>query len=104
MTSHTGSGQPAISESMPADSVTPQPQPVAETFDPSNMVLTERYINDLTWRAGLKLDIRKYNWKEWSREVMLLAEKQGFDGWLTGSFPCPDAITYPQRKQDMAFK
>lgn len=33
---------------------------------------------------------------EWSRELSLLALQQGFEPWLNGSLPCPDATIAPE--------
>lgn len=61
----------------------------------SGIGLTECTINETSWPSDLVLDLREYNWIEWSRNVTLLALQQGFAPWLDGSLPCPDATVAP---------
>jgi gag-polypeptide of LTR copia-type len=56
---------------------------------PSNLPLTEKYMNDPTWPADLVLDREKGNWEEWSSRLNILAERQGFSFWLNGTFSQP---------------
>jgi hypothetical protein len=44
-----------------------------------------------TWPEDLILDLRKSNWIEWSWKLSLIVLQQGFEPWLNGSLPCPNA-------------
>jgi hypothetical protein len=57
---------------------------------PTNLPLTEKIINDANWPASLKLDLDNSNWDEWSHRMELVAERQGFDFWLKGTFAQPE--------------
>lgn len=51
--------------------------------------------SDPSWPADLILDCgRKSNWREWSRRLNIMVERQGFTDWLDGGIPCPDATTH----------
>jgi hypothetical protein len=57
---------------------------------PDDIPYTVQYINDNAWPADFELDIDLGNWPIWSRRVSLLADRQGFTGWLTGTLARPD--------------
>ena len=57
---------------------------------PADLPLTQQYINDATWPPNLRLDIDSTNWDEWSHRMELVAERQGFDIWLEGTFAQPE--------------
>jgi transposase InsO family protein len=61
---------------------------------PDDVPLTLQYINDNAWPSDFKLDLELSNWDEWSFQVTLLAGRQGFRKWLTGSFPQPKIDTH----------
>jgi hypothetical protein len=52
---------------------------------PDDIPYTVQYINDNAWPADFELDIDLGNWPIWSCRVSLLADRQGFTGWLTGT-------------------
>lgn len=61
---------------------------------PDDILYTIQYINDNAWPADFELDIDLGNWPLWNRRVSLLADHQGFTGWLTGALARPDKTTH----------
>lgn len=55
--------------------------------------LTVCTLSGIAWPDDLILDLGKSNWFEWCDEITLAALQQGFEPWLDGSLPCPDANT-----------
>jgi hypothetical protein len=75
-------------------------QPVITTSisaqGPDNMLYTVLYINDNAWPADFELDLDLGNWALWTRQVHLLADRQGFSKWLKGTLSRPDKTTHPK--------
>jgi hypothetical protein len=57
----------------------------------SGIRLTVCTLTGTAWPEDLILDLGKSNWSEWSRKLSLIILQQGFEPWLNGSLPCPDA-------------
>ena len=53
-------------------------------------------LTGISWPEDLILDLGKANWIQWSDKFNLIAMQQGFEPWLDGSLPCPDASTYAE--------
>jgi gag-polypeptide of LTR copia-type len=88
------SGTTAVSST----TTTPAPASTGSHFGvtPSGIRLTVCTLTGTSWPEDLILDIGKSNWIEWSRKLTLLALQQGFEPWLDGSLPCPDAFAAPE--------
>ena len=83
------SSQPTVSYTILESGTT------AMAVAPGDIILTERFLDDSSWPTELLLDLGKFNWPEWSRQLELLASGQGFSRYLDGSLPCPDPALYP---------
>jgi hypothetical protein len=73
----------------------PCPCPLS-ALGPGGIMITERFVTDSWWPANLRLDLRKDNWDEWSRQMSLFALSRGFTKWLDGSLQRPDKAAYPE--------
>jgi hypothetical protein len=63
---------------------------------PNNIPLTLQYVNGGGWPKDFKLDLELGNWTDWSLQMRLLAQQQGFLKYLTGSFTKPPLDTHPR--------
>ncbi|KAH9961377.1 hypothetical protein BC827DRAFT_1267733 [Russula dissimulans] len=85
--------------------VTPQATTTAPTFvnftdpftviGPANAVFSERQIGDTYWPSDLILDLKQWNWIEWSRRLTLVVDENDLSGYLKGTLSCPDITLYP---------
>jgi hypothetical protein len=57
---------------------------------PADLPLMQLFINDASWPANLRLDLDSSNWDEWSLCMELVAQCQGFNLWLEGTFTQPE--------------
>jgi gag-polypeptide of LTR copia-type len=58
-------------------------------------MITERLVTDSCWPADLRLNLKKFNWDEWSIRMSLFANSRGLTEWLDGSLKRPDEAAYP---------
>jgi hypothetical protein len=60
----------------------------------SSIRVYERTFSTASWDKNLILDITKLSWQDWSHKTKLIAQRQGFTGWLDGTLKCPDPNTH----------
>ena len=60
---------------------------------PTDLPITEKFMNDPTWPANLRLDLEKANWNEWSYRMRNTAQRCGFCHWLNATYAPPDINT-----------
>jgi|SRR6266850_1188516 len=70
------------------------PSPLS-ALGPDGIMITERLVTDSCWPGDLRLDLKKFNWDEWSLRMSLFAASRGFTEWLDGSLKRPDEAAYP---------
>src|SRR6266403_5983548 len=76
---------------------------------PDDVIFSVQYINDGSWPDNLKLCLDDANWDEWSFQVSLFADKQGFTDYLNGTLSCPDKSKHSKAfqiwtKNDRSFR
>jgi transposase InsO family protein len=62
-------------------------------------VIVERHIADQSWPSSLVLNLADSNWHEWSRRLVLLADRSYVSDYLDGSLACPDPVTHKAAHQ-----
>ena len=90
---------PLASSSLPV----PPPQTTATSSGgthfavaPGGARLSVCTLTGVSWPEDLILDLGKANWIQWSDKFNLIAMQQGFEPWLDGSLPCPDASNFAE--------